>query len=59
MYLSPESVAVRRRVRFLRQVWRGAEEQLYSVLKQIIDPAALAVVIISESKAVAEQVRLT
>ena len=57
MYQYPERKEFRRMVRFLRQVWRGAQDKLVLTLKKIVDPAALSVIILIEAKKITKQVR--
>ena len=56
MYLYPEKDEFRRMVRLLRQVWRLAQENLISTLKKIVDPTALSIIILIETKKIAKQV---
>ena len=56
MYLYPEKDEYRRMVRLLRQVWRLAQENLISTLKKIVDPTALSIIILIETKKIAKQV---
>ena len=56
MYQHPDRAECRRLVRFLRQLWRGAHTSLLDTLKLIVDPPALSLIILNETKKITKQV---
>ena len=59
MYLYPGKREVKRKVRFLRQLWYALEMEVKTTLKKIVDPVAMSLVILEESKKLAKRVRQT
>ena len=57
MYLYPGKREVKRKVRFLRQLWHALQMEVKTTLKKIVDPVAMSLVILEEGKKLARRVR--
>ena len=48
---------MKRKVRFLRQLWHALQMEVKTTLKKIVDPVAMSLVILEEGKKLARRVR--
>ena len=54
--MRPDVAKYRGLVRLLRSIWRSTQERLVAALNKIVDPAALSLVILQETRRKAKKV---